>query len=455
VSSACPTLTALLLLLGLVVPATAGAQTVQPVRFVDAPSSVDEAAGYVTFTVDLAGPDPDTVLVLFRTTDSTEDAQMGRDFAEVRRTLRWEPGESGTREVVVPIIDDIVDEADERFVVDLSRAQNAFVGDPAFVEVTIVDDDEPSDEPIAQFETYDGRTDDAGRFTLFRPSGAGTSLRVLLDRVPATPDTVYWTSDFLEGTRILVFDGSREEQISPGTTVVPAGQVEVRGSVRLYGRPPDPGMRRAAPNPPFDEVVLSFYDATSSDLAACVVCVMLDMLNAAFGFPGCDPTPRSVTTPGGPLDRTTIHGAEGMLETLTRYRDEVLATTDVGQRYIQLYEELSPALAVALVERPTFVYRVLRAQGNWITAISALVRGFGEFAFVTAPMQADLTALLDEFEDLLDPETAARLAAEREKLQLDSIGGLTMEQFQAQIETLGAVRTEQSSWGGVKARFDE
>ena len=30
-----------------------------------------------------------------------------------------------------------------------------------------------------------------------------------------------------------------------------------------------------------------------------------------------------------------------------------------------------------------------------------------------------------------------------------------MEQFQAQIETLGAVRTEQSSWGGVKARFDE
>lgn len=443
-----------MLLLTLITAATAGAQT-QPVRFVDLPATVDEGAGFVTFTVELAAAAPAPVSVLFRTTDSTEDARMGRDFAEIRRTLRWEPGESGRREVVVPIIDDVVDEDDERFVVDLSGAENAFVGDPAFVEVSIVDDDEPSAEPIAQFRIDDGKTDDAGRFTLFRPSGGGGSLDVRLDRVPSTPDTVWWTSDFREGTQVLVFDDSREESIEPGRTIVPAGQVEVVGSVRLYGRPPEPALRRATPNPPYDEVVLSFYDPLSSDFSACVVCVMLDMLDYFPGFPGCALPDRSHGPARASFERGTVHGAEGMLETLTRYRDEVLSTTDVGQSYVRLYEELSPSLAMALVQRPTFVYRVLRAQENWVTALSALVRGFGEFAFVTAPMQADLTALLDEFEELLDPEAAARLADERQKLQLDSIEGLTMEQFQTRIETLGAVHTEQSSWGGVKARFEE
>jgi hypothetical protein len=69
-------------------------------------------------------------------------------------------------------------------------------------------------------------------------------------------------------------------------------------------------------------------------------------------------------------------------------------------------------------------------------------------------MQDDLLNLLQRFEAAASPGLASTLAFERSRLDLDSIAGLTMTQFQSQVETLGGpTAVEKRSWSDVKRRY--
>lgn len=141
-------------------------------------------------------------------------------------------------------------------------------------------------------------------------------------------------------------------------------------------------------------------------------------------------------------------------DTLRRYRDEILATTPEGQYYIDKYVEHSVAMARAAFREPDFLARFVRMQDSWVAAFDALVNGNGSAATVTPAMRDDLLSLLDSLEANGSPELAADLAFERQRLQLDTIAGLTIAQFQSQVETLGgATSVEPSSWGRMKSLY--
>ncbi len=116
--------------------------------------SVAEGAGRAVFTVSLSAPSYREIAVRFATAD--ESAEAPADYAQTSGTLRIPIGET-TGTITVPIVQDELDEEDETFLVRLSGAVHAEIGD-AEGRGTIVDDDEPLTVSI-----FDGQAnEDAG-----------------------------------------------------------------------------------------------------------------------------------------------------------------------------------------------------------------------------------------------------------------------------------------------------
>ncbi len=140
--------------------------------------TVGEEAGDAIFTVSLSAPSRNEVAVNYATADET--ATAGADYSETSGTLRIAPGEAaGT--IRVPILSDELDEESETFLVRLTAAQQAEIGD-AEGRGTITDDDEALTVSI-----LDGRgVEDAGIL----------HLPVRLSRASTSPVSVrYGTSD--------------------------------------------------------------------------------------------------------------------------------------------------------------------------------------------------------------------------------------------------------------------
>ncbi len=147
-------------------------------------------------------------------------------------------------------------------------------------------------------------------------------------------------------------------------------------------------------------------------------------------------------------------GGENAMTTLRRYRDEVLASSADGQFYADLYTEHSLDLSRAIVAAPSLAARLFNAHGAWVSGISALVNGTGGTFVVTQQMEDDLNSLLDTFESVGSPALQQMLAFERGRLQLDQIAGLSMTEYQEQIETLGGpTAVEPVTWGRVKSLY--
>jgi hypothetical protein len=128
--------------------------------FAQAASSVPEAGGGVTVTVVLSTPDglPSTApaSVDFATADGT--ASAGSDYASSSGTLSFPTGtpNGATQAIVVPILDDATDEADETFTVSLTNPQGGTVGSVALHTVSILDDDAPTSVSIADVTIVEG-----------------------------------------------------------------------------------------------------------------------------------------------------------------------------------------------------------------------------------------------------------------------------------------------------------
>jgi hypothetical protein len=107
-----------------------------------------------------------------------------------------------------------------------------------------------------------------------------------------------------------------------------------------------------------------------------------------------------------------------------------------------------------LVTEPSFVVRMVNASDDWTTAIGALVDGTGNQAVISQAMADHLNMVLDTFEGVGSPALPAIIAFERDRLELDSVAGMTMEAFQIQIEMLGGTTSvDELSWGRIKAGY--
>jgi hypothetical protein len=166
------------------------------------------------FTVRLSAPSGQVVTVEYETADGTASAPG--DYAATGGSLGF-PAGTTTRTVVVPVAGDLLDEADETFLVRLSSPAGALVAD-AQATGTIADDDplpllSIEDVSVAEGET--GTTDAVFALSLSAPSGRSVSVAA------ATADgTAAAGSDYTAGAWTLA--------LPPGATAAPLG-VAVRG----------------------------------------------------------------------------------------------------------------------------------------------------------------------------------------------------------------------------------
>lgn len=122
---------------GLLVPATAHAAK-PALRISDAVvTESDAGAVVVRFTVRLSKKAPRRIAVRFTTVDGT--AVAGIDYHTKRQTVVLKPGKR-SKQVVVQVLGDTLDELDETFTARLSRARNARIAD-AIATAKISDND--------------------------------------------------------------------------------------------------------------------------------------------------------------------------------------------------------------------------------------------------------------------------------------------------------------------------
>jgi hypothetical protein len=99
--------------------------------------TIDELGGTVTISVRREGPNTGAVSVAYATYDG--DAIAGEDYVATSGTLSWADGDSADKSFTVSIVNDALDEIDERFGIRLSNPQGADLGQVGTAAVIIVD----------------------------------------------------------------------------------------------------------------------------------------------------------------------------------------------------------------------------------------------------------------------------------------------------------------------------
>jgi uncharacterized delta-60 repeat protein len=108
------------------------------VSFVSASATVAEDAGNVPIQVSLSSPMRETVAI---STKFVTETANGADADTFDKAVTWQPGESGTKTINIPITNDARDEADESFSLALQLPGLVDAGSNSTTRVTITDDD--------------------------------------------------------------------------------------------------------------------------------------------------------------------------------------------------------------------------------------------------------------------------------------------------------------------------
>src|SRR3990170_2760732 len=126
-----------------------------------------------TFTVTLSAVSSKTITVSYATADNT--AIQPGDYTLTSGTLTFNPGDT-SQPILVPVVGDTLDEANETFFVNLSNPTNATILDPQG-QGTITDDDPPplSINDVAFPEGNSGSTNATFTVTLSAVSREGDS----------------------------------------------------------------------------------------------------------------------------------------------------------------------------------------------------------------------------------------------------------------------------------------
>ena len=165
------------------------------------------------FMVTLAGQSSLPAVVNFATANGT--ATAGADYTATTGTLTVSPG-IGMALITVPVIGDLLDEANETFFINLSGATNAVIGDPQGVG-TITDDDPAPALSISNITVNEGNTGTTNAvFTVSLSTPSGQTVTVDY----ATADTTAVApGDYTAQTGTLTFAaGVTTQQITVAVT---------------------------------------------------------------------------------------------------------------------------------------------------------------------------------------------------------------------------------------------
>jgi ELWxxDGT repeat protein len=132
-----------------------------------------------TFTLTLSNPSGLLTTVDYATADDT--ALAGIDYTKVDpTTVTFAPGET-SKQIIVPIIGDLIDELDKTFKVNLSNPTNSTLGNQTTATGTILNDDTPISLAISDAnagETKTGETPNPGQFVITRAGDLNKTLTV-------------------------------------------------------------------------------------------------------------------------------------------------------------------------------------------------------------------------------------------------------------------------------------
>lgn len=110
------------------------------VAFQTTTTTIGEGVASVALTVTLSAASAQTVTVDYAATGGS--AQAGLDYALANGTISFAPGQL-SKTIVISIVHDKLDEADETIVVELSNSSHATLGVNSAHTVTVTDDDNP------------------------------------------------------------------------------------------------------------------------------------------------------------------------------------------------------------------------------------------------------------------------------------------------------------------------
>ena len=117
-----------------------------------------------------------------------------------------------------------------------------------------------------------------------------------------------------------------------------------------------------------------------------------------------------------------------------RVRDEILARSPRGRRYIDLYNAHTAEVVGLLASDPGLRDKALAAVQSWQGPLAELLDGRGATAFFGAGQASTMNALLDDLTRLGSPSLRADIAAERAALDLSSWVGRPVSSALARFE---------------------
>ncbi|EDX75702.1 Glycosyl hydrolase family 9 [Coleofasciculus chthonoplastes PCC 7420] len=178
-----------------------------------------------TFTVNLSDASTQSVSVNYATANDT--AIAGSDYTAKSGTLNFSPGQT-SKTFTVPIIGDTLDEANERFKVNLSQANNATIGDGQGVG-TIIDNDD-STPVLSQLSINDVSVtegDSGTKNATFTVNLSAASTQTVSVNYATANDTAIAGSDYTAKSGTLSFNPG---QTSKTFSVPILGDTTVEGN---------------------------------------------------------------------------------------------------------------------------------------------------------------------------------------------------------------------------------
>lgn len=163
------------------------ANTLDPEIEADVQTIVDENAGQALLSFSLTDPGASDISLEVNTANGT--AKAGEDFQQVNQTVTWIAGDTSTKTVTIPIIDDTQFEGDETFQVELTQLDvNIPVNSPLSFQVTIKEDDPEPPGTIQWSQSELQLNEDSGTITLTasRLAGANGDISVSYQTVADT-----------------------------------------------------------------------------------------------------------------------------------------------------------------------------------------------------------------------------------------------------------------------------
>lgn len=160
----------------------------------------NHAGGSASIAISLSKPSAKVVSLHYGTTDQGT-ATANADYSPVSNTLTFAPGEI-SKTILLPLLDDTLDEPNETVELALTEITNAANPDPFTAEMTILDDDNP---PTVQLSAATQQIAENVNVANLLVNLSATSARIVTVRYQTSDGTAVAGSDYLASSGNLTF----------------------------------------------------------------------------------------------------------------------------------------------------------------------------------------------------------------------------------------------------------